>query len=116
MSKIIKLYRGDTFNFVLNIDDESTLEHYYILRPNDLVYLGVTEPHQPFENAIIKKIFTAENCDTSGNIVITFNPEDTVNLEPGVYYYSIKLRKNVDDERKEEVMTVIPKTKFVILD
>jgi len=116
MSKIIRLYRGDTFNFVLNIDDESTLEHYYVLRKNDLVYLGVTLPHQPFEDAIIKKVLTAADCDSSGNIIVTFEPKDTVNIMPGVYYYSVKLRKSIDDKRKEEVITVIPKTKFVILD
>ena len=76
------------------------------------------DPHQPFENAIVKKRYTKEDCDEMGNLFIRFNPEDTLDLLPGVYYYSIKLHKMTDNDEEhiDEVITIINKTKFIICD
>ena len=53
-----------------------------------------------------------------GNLFIRFNPEDTLDLLPGVYYYSIKLHKMTDNDEEhiDEVITIINKTKFIICD
>lgn len=117
---IIKMTRGDTCEFNLTIDDEGSENGKYVLQGNDTVYFGLMEPNSVFEQSLVKKIYTEEDCDKDGNIFITIEPEDTEHLLPGVYYYSVKLE--VDHENGEtyesihKVITVINKTKFIILD
>ena len=117
---IIKMNRGDTYEFNLTIDDEGSENGKYILQGNDTVYFGLMEPNSAFEQSLVKKIYTEEDCDKDGNIFIIIEPEDTEHLLPGVYYYSVKLE--VDHENGEtyesihKVITVINKTKFIILD
>ena len=48
------------------------------------------QPNQLFENAIIKKIFTIEDLDENGDIIIKLTPEETFCLLQGKYYYEIK--------------------------
>ena len=117
---IIKMNRGDTYEFNLTIDDEGSENGKYLLQGNDTVYFGIMEPNSAFEQSLVKKIYTEEDRDKDGNIFITIEPEDTEHLLPGVYYYSVKLE--VDHENGEtyesihKVITVINKTKFIILD
>lgn len=117
---IIKMNRGDTYEFNLTIDDEGSENGKYILQGNDTVYFGLMEPNSAFEQSLVKKVYTEEDRDKDGNIFITIEPEDTEHLLPGVYYYSVKLE--VDHENGEtyenihKVITVINKTKFIILD
>ena len=117
---IIKMNRGDTYEFNLTIDDEGSESGKYLLQGNDTVYFGLMEPNSAFEQSLVKKIYTEEDRDKDGNIFITIEPEDTEHLLPGVYYYSVKLE--VDHENGEtyesihKVITVINKTKFIILD
>ena len=120
---IIKMNRGDTYEFNLTIDDEGSENGKYILQGNDTVYFGLMEPNSAFEQSLVRK--STNDCikfDKDGNFFITIEPEDTEHLLPGVYYYSIKLE--VDHENGEgetyenihKVITVINKTKFIILD
>ena len=117
-NNIIRMNRGDTFSFDFTISDENSPEGRYILKNDDVLYLGLMDPHQPFENALVKKRYTKDDCDEMGNLIIKFLPEDTLDLVPGVYYYSIKLHKITDDEEDyiDEVVTIINKTKFIICD
>lgn len=115
MANVIQIVRGDDFSFVLNVEDQSAENGNYVLKENDALYLGVTLPHQPFENALIKKKYTKENQNLDGNIIATIESKDTIDLLPGVYYYSAKLRQNIDTAH-ETVTTVIYKTKFIIND
>ena len=117
-NNIIRINRGDTFSFDFTISDENSPEGRYILKNDDVLYLGLMDPHQPFENALVKKRYTKDDCDEMGNLIIKFLPEDTLDLVPGVYYYSIKLHKITDDEEDyiDEVVTIINKTKFIICD
>lgn len=112
---IINLVRGDTFSFRLNVDDNSSEDGLYRLTDYDALYLGVTLPHQPFEHAIIKKKYTKADQLKDGNIIAKFISEDTIDLLPGVYYYSVKLRQNIGTDY-ESVTTVINKTKLVLND
>ena len=118
---IIKMNRGDTYEFNLTIDDEGSENGKYILQGNDTVYFGLMEPNSVFEQSLVRK--STNDCikfDKDGNFFITIEPEDTEHLLPGVYYYSIKLE--VDHPQGEtyesihKVITVINKTKFIILD
>ena len=89
----------------------------YELQETDVIYLGVMEPNQPFENAIIRKKFTADDL-YGGDIFIRFWPEDTLHVLPGKYYYQVKLQtKAIDPKTRKEridVETVIDKTLFYI--
>lgn len=120
-TNIIAINRGDTYVFNLTINDESAEDGIYRLTGNDAVYFGLMDPNQPFEEALIKKRLTAESpeVDESGNIIFVINPEDTLDLLPGRYFYMIKLKMDHYDEdsnQVKEVRTIINKTKFVIYD
>ena len=120
---IIKMNRGDTYEFNLTIDDEGSENGKYILQGNDTVYFGLMEPNSAFEQSLVRK--STNDCikfDKDGNFFITIEPEDTEYLLPGVYYYSIKLEvdhlqgKTYESIHIHKVITVINKTKFIILD
>lgn len=128
---IITVNRGDSFSFPLTINFGSTLEPdaYRWSHPahlHDKIYFAVMEPNQPFETAIIKKVFTREDVDKDDQVIIKFKPKDTECVLPGKYYYQIKLQRfnskkledgtyvyNLDDY---DVDTVIDKTQFFILE
>jgi len=114
---IITINRGDTYEFDLTINDDS-IGGRYILQDDDVLYFGLMDPHQKFENALVKKRYTKDDCDEMGNLNIVIRAEDTIDLLPGVYYYSIKLHKmkNTEEEFIDKVITVVNKTKFVIND
>ena len=117
-NNIIMINRGDTFTFDFTIDDGSADDGRYILKDDDALYFGVMDPHQLFEDALIRKKYTKEDIDEMGNLIITLKPEETLDLCPGVYYYAIKLHKHTDNEEDyiDEVITVVNKTKFIIND
>lgn len=119
---IITLNRGDSYPLTLSIDDPNSPTGYYTLKDDDAVYFGVMDPHQLFENALIRKKFTAEDMDEAGNLSIVINPDDTIDLYPGIYYYAVKLHKSspanqeTGEDEIDEVLTIINKTKFIIND
>lgn len=115
-TKIITLTRGDTFSFPFTINVGSELyPQRYILSENSKLYLGVMFPNCNFENAIIKKVFTADSeMNKDGDIIITFTPEDTICLNQAKYYYEIKLQIIVDG--KEEIYTVQQRQEFWIIE
>ena len=115
INNIIVLNRGDSYSFDLTIAD-ATNEGNYVLANDDALYLGIMDPNQPFENAVIKKKFTSEDVNGDGTVTIDIKPEDTIDLVPGVYYYSIKLHQVNEAESIDKVFTVINKTKFIVLD
>ena len=120
-NNIIVTNRGDSYDFDLTIHDDSSEGGIYKLLDNDTVYLGIMDPHQPFEFALVKKKFTADDYPdpTSNVITIKINPEDTLDLLPGVYYYAVKLKMDhatPDGEEVSRVETIIAKTKFIICD
>lgn len=108
----ITITRGDsaTAKLFINAGTEVNVVQYTI-QDEDKIYLGIMEPNQPFEKAILKKVFTSQDVDEEGYLNIKFKPNDTVQLMPGTYYYSIKL---VDKE--EDVTTLISNTLFTIGD
>lgn len=119
---IITLNRGDSYPLTLSIDDPNSPAGYYTLKDDDAVYFGIMDPHQLFENALVRKKFTADDMDEAGNISIVINPEDTIDLYPGIYYYAVKLHKSspanqeTGEDEIDEVLTIINKTKFIIND
>lgn len=125
LNNTIVMNRGDTHEFDLLISDENAVDGRYKLAGDDAVYFGIMYPHQQFEDAIVKKKFTVEDTDAAGNLTIVINPEDTVDLSSGTYYYSVKLHlqhENIHPETNEvlgyvdRVNTVINKTKLFLCD
>lgn len=126
---IITVNRGDSFKFPLTINFGSSLEPAtYGLQKHDKVYFAVMEPNQPFEAALIKKVFTSDDCK-NGCVEISFRPQDTECVLPGKYYYQIKLQRfhqllDLDgnpipdqwDLVNYDVDTIIDKTQFFILE
>ena len=112
-NNIVTINRGDTFTLNLFINDGTVLEPIqYFLQEGDKLYFGLMEANQPFEFALIRKVFTMEDAGEDGYVVMKFDGDMTEFLLPGTYYYMVKLYKAED----ESVETVINKTKFVILD
>lgn len=114
-NNIIALNRGDTFTSLLSLNAGTDLNPIpYVLKDEDEVYMGVMEPDQPFENAILKKKFTKDNLK-GNDIYIRLEHTDTTCLLPGKYFYQIKLKiKNEDNTY--DINTVVPKTEFIILE
>lgn len=121
-SNIIVMTRGDTYRFDVTIFDEKDITARYDFIDRDKIYFGVMHPHQKFEDAIIRKVYSGSDAKITGRINITIQPEDTENLESSVYYYAVKLKKydgiDEDDPEREywDILTVINKTKFVLND
>ncbi|MBO7211317.1 MAG: hypothetical protein J6V44_09995 [Methanobrevibacter sp.] len=90
------------------------IDDKYEITANDTIYFGLMECNQRFEDAILKKVYTIADVDTGGNITIKINPSDTVDLLPGKYFYSIKLKHDNQDE-SFDVYTLMQETEFWIL-
>ena len=121
-TRIIKINRGDSFEFPMIITKKNSTEPYF-LTINDALYFAILNPHQRFEDAIILQGYTKEeqNLET-GEIIIKLTPQDTRCLTPGVYYYCVKLQigGSLNDlgvrEEPDEVRTIVERTKFIIHD
>lgn len=115
---IITINRGDSFKFPLVLNAGTNLEpEDFDIPYRSVVYFAVMEPNQPFEDALIRKKYTFDDCDENGNIMIRFRPQDTQCVLPGKYYYQVKLQRfNSEDPEDYEVDTVIDKTLFWIME
>lgn len=119
-TRIIKLNRGDSFNFSISVTERDSLNKY-LLTSRDVIYFALLYPHQRFEDAIMIKGYTLEdqNIET-GEILVNITPNDTRSLTPGVYYYTVKLQRGGtletinDFDEPDEVRTLVERTKFII--
>ena len=111
---IVTVNRGDSFELpiTLNIGSSMNYEEYY-LQPCDTIYLGIMEPNQPFETAIVRKKFTSSDM-TDGVVKFCCCPEDTVCLIPGKYYYQVKIATVDSKTKRTNVKTLVDKTLFYI--
>lgn len=116
-NKVMTMTRGDYFSFVVTLRSDDPWEHIeYKLSKGDILFFGLMEPNQPFEKAIIKKEYGYDDYDyEGGTLKIVLNPEDTIELMPGTYYYQVKVLYR-DDAGVVHVDTAVQKTKFNIVD
>jgi hypothetical protein len=110
---IIELCRGDCLSVPLFINI-GTKEHpvrFYIKRnPGCAVYLGVMEPNQKFENAVIRKRYDKESVvNEYGDILVHLTPKDTMYLSEGRYFYQVKI-----EFENGSVNTIVPITQLYI--
>jgi hypothetical protein len=120
-NKIIKINRGDSYEFNTSIPRKEDFSKNYFLTEMDAVYFAIMLPHQPFERAFFVKGYTWEEQDQETGIInIKIIPNETRRLVPGVYYYTVKLQRGgtldiIDDfDDAEEVRTIIERTKFIV--
>lgn len=112
---IVTVNRGDSFELPVIIKQGNAVDYdVYVLRPEDKVYLGVMEPNQPFETALIRKVFTMNDYRDSYDIIFRFWPEDTECVLPGKYYYQVKVQTFDEQYQRMDVETVIDKTLFYV--
>lgn len=113
----IVVTRGDTFSVPLFINQGTEMNPIrYSLKDEDKVYLGIMYPNQSFENALVKKVYTKENLNEYGDILLEIEHEDTRCLEPGKYFYQIKAQIYNQEKDKFEINTIVSKTEFWIED
>ena len=112
---IVTVNRGDSFELPIDLAyGDPMLPRKYTLKLDDMLYIGIMEPNQPFETAIVRKTFTYEDLDDRGNIRVRFWPEDTACLLPGKYYYQVKLQTTDVLTGRKDVETVVDKSLFYI--
>jgi hypothetical protein len=94
----LELVRGDTFCLPLCLN-AGTREWFepYVLGKEDAIYIGITKPGQPFEEATVRsKLDMHSRRDSFGNTVFKLSHEETKHLEPGKYYITIKFVSGFD--------------------
>lgn len=113
-NNIISMSRGDSVDLPLFLNAGTDINPVrYVLQDGDKIYFGIMEPNQPFENAIVKKVYTKDDFNENEDVVIKLEPNDTVCLYPGRYYYQVKALF-ANDEENPIVNTVVQKTQFFI--
>ena len=111
---VITINRGDSVSLPIPIlvGKFPELQHKLEIVEGDIIFFGLMFPQQYFECAIIKKEFNKSAFNEDGDFVLELDSLDTINIEPGVYYYELKLLKASDDT----ITTLIPKSRFNIVD
>lgn len=118
-NRIIQMNRGDSCTFRVELNAGSTTNPNIIKLTNkyDNVYFGIIEPRKRFEGAIVKRTFDINNVNEDGTITIELEPKDTQLLVPGIYYYEVKVELiDIRVRGKTTVYTVVPRTKFIIME
>ena len=119
-TNIVKINRGDSYEFDITIPCNNDITKNYFLKATDAVYFALLYPHQKFEDAILIKGYALDDQDEHGNIKIKIIPNDTRGLTPGIYYYTVKLQRGgtledvTDFDEPDEIRTIIERTKFII--
>lgn len=111
---IIQMRRGDTWTLNLKLDLGTKMyPRPYTLQEGEYLYFGVMEANTAFKDALIcKKLSKDDLIDgTENEYKLEFVTKDTECVLPGTYFYETKLLRSGD-----RIDTVIPKTKFILLD
>lgn len=119
INNIIIMTRGDTLEFVPTAKALGDYANYRLIE-DDAIYFGLMDPGQYFEDALIRKRFDKTDFQSLADLLITLESDETLDLLPGKYFYSIKLHLNHQDIESnkyiDKVITLINKTKFILND
>ena len=121
-ARIIKINRGDSYEFTTSIPCKDDFAKNYKLTVNDALYFALLHPHQRFEDAVLIKGYTHEDQNDAGEITVRLSARETRHLVPGIYYYTTKLQRGGtleaigDNDDPDEVRTIIERTKFIVND
>ena len=114
-SQVITMNRGDSLLYPIFINaGTKLLPIRYTLGAGDTLYVGISEPNQKWEDALIKKVYTEADLNQYGDVDLKLVPEDTEHVLPGLYYYEAKLVH--ESEEGTIVTTIIPKKKLYIVE
>jgi len=101
------MVRGDYFNMKVDLPEE-------LIETGNKLYFALMYPNKSFEDAILIRSYDVGIPNTEDPDVlvpeIILLPDDTVDLAPGIYYYTVKIE--LPDEK---VYTIIPNTIFNII-
>ncbi len=118
-TQIIKLNKGDSYEFPFVFKDKNGALQF--LKTDEVIYFAIVLPNQAFEDAVIVKGYTAEDQNAeNAELLIKITPNDTRQLSPGSYYYTLKYQRGgtldvINDlDNAVEVRTLIDRTKFII--
>lgn len=107
-----ELVRGDSFEFSIELQDDNRLSPTpYYPTETELLYVGIMEPNQSFESALVKKVLNNTDIDTAGNRIFSLTADETERIQVGKYYIQIKLFNT----QTNVVKTVLKPTVFNII-
>lgn len=117
ISNVITIHKGTTIKapIFINIGTKLVPKNYTLVE-GDTLYISIMEPNQSFDYGVIRKKLTKANLDELGFARFSLDPTDTINLLSGVYYIQMKLKLADSGTTPGGVATIMPKTKFIILD
>ena len=120
-NNVISINRGDYLETNIELSQgRFPFKEQIEIHEGDTIYFALMHDHEPFERSVLKIEYNTADKDSEGNIiwlndsgdlVLVIEPEDTIGLFPGVYYYEIKL---LTEDSK--ITTIIPRSKFIIED
>ena len=79
------------------------------IKEGDTVYMIVGEPNQEFEKALIRKIFTVDDLNDDGDIMVKLATSDTEDVVPGCYYLEMRIKL-----ANGNIGVIVPARKFFI--
>lgn len=128
-NNIITLSRGDevTTPIFINWGTQLVPVRYELQEYDELIF-NLYEPGYK-ERLILRKVYTRDDLNEYGDVVLKFNRDDTQYLLAGQYYYEVVvIRRVVDDSSDSEESsdepviidevynTAVPRTKFFIVE
>lgn len=110
----LKMNRGDTYELPLTINEGTKLNFIqYEMRRLDKIYVGIMEPNQAWEDALIRKVLTINSpIDEYGRPILVLDSKDTEFVLIGKYFIEIKLVQN--NNGNPRVTTILPLREFWI--
>lgn len=106
MAQKIKIERGKTAVFSLEIIDEDT-GNQYSLESGEILRFGVKKSTDDAEYLIEKELTSADE-EQDGSYTVAIDPDDTIDLATGTFHYDVGLQSGSD------YWSVIPYSDFVI--
>lgn len=103
----LSVIRGTTFSFLVKLYDTDGKK--FVLEDGDILTFGVKE-YLEHRNCIISKSLGASDYNADiGGFIFDINPEDTIDLSFGDYFYDVIVTLNTG-----EIYSVIDCSKLVI--
>ena len=111
-NNVISIDRGDYLEMNVELSQgRFPFKKKIEIKEGDTIYFALMHDHEPFERSLLKIEYTMEDVDSEGDLLVQIEPEDTIGLFPGVYYYEVKLLT-----KDSKIITIIPRSKFIIID
>ena len=119
-NNLIAVNRGDTLNIPVTLNIGTGVNPViYEMKPGDCLFFALLEINQKWEDALLKKVFNYDDwIHNKKKANFYLSCDDLEYLVPGIYNYQIKLFIKEDERfnHSESVITIIPRTKFTILE